>query len=421
MSRARAGNAGARDLGPSAARPALSCDFGSDPAGSARDALDLLIVGAGPCGLAVGVAAKERGLRYLVLDKGTVAHSLIGYPYYMTFFSTAERLEIGGVPFAIPDPKPTRREALAYYRRVVRHHALAVRQYEEVAEIEEVGAAASLPSPCFRVRSVCRRRGGRGEARLYAARAVAIATGGFGEPNRLDFPGGQNPSADGRIVHYYREPYPYFEQDVIVVGGGNSAVEAALELHRNGVRVRMVHFGAAFDRGVKPWVRPDIDNRIAAGEIPMHWRSRIAAVGPDTAAVTNQDTGATAEHSADWILAMTGWRADHALLHALGVRTDPRTGVPAHDPATMETNIRGAYVAGVIAAGFDANKIFIENGREHGARIAAAVYGASAAPDASSVSPGAPASLGDNASTPTGAPSPSPSRKAAGGSTSLRT
>lgn len=343
--------------------------------------------------MAVGVAAKQFGLRYAVLDKGCVAQSLIRYPYYMTFFSTAERLEIGGVPFAIPDPKPTRREALAYYRHVVRHHDLAVRQYEDVQEIEAA-------SPRFRVRAVCRRPGGRGEARSYAAGAVVVATGGFGDPNRLELSGGPDPYPEARIVHYYREPYPYFGQDVIVVGGGNSAVEAALDLHRNGVRVRMVHFGAVFDRGVKPWVRPDIRNRIASGDIPMHWRSRIAAVGPDTATVSHQETGASVEHPADWILAMTGWRPDHALLHGLGVRAHPESGIPTHDPATMETNVPGVYVAGVVAAGFDANKIFIENGREHGARIAAAVYA--------------------SASTPTDAPSPLPSRKVAGGATSRR-
>ena len=378
------------------------------PSESSDHALDLLVVGAGPCGLAVGAAARERGLRYVVLDKGCIAQSLIRYPYYMTFFSTAERLEIGGVPFAIPDPKPTRREALAYYRHVVRHHDLDVRQYEEVVGVE-VGSETSALR--FRVRAACRRPGGRGEARGYSARAVVVATGGFGEPNRLELPGGPDRYPDDRIVHYYREPYPFVGQDVIVVGGGNSAVEAALELCRNGVRVRMVHFGAVFDRGVKPWVRPDIKNRIAAGEIPMHWRSRIAAVGPDAATVAHQETGAATEYPADWILAMTGWRPDHALLHGLGVRTDPKTGVPAHDPATMETNVPGAYVAGVIAAGFDANKIFIENGREHGARIAAAVYGASRSAGASTSS----------ASTPTGGPSPSPSRSVAGGSTSLRT
>ena len=157
-----------------------------------------------------------------------------------------------------------------------------------------------------------------------------------------------------------------------VVGGGNSAVEAALELHRNGVRVRMVHFLDAFDRGVKPWVRPDIDNRIADGEIPMHWRSRVARLGPGTATIAREDAGAATEVPCDWVLAMTGWRPDRTLLHSLGVRTDPRTGIPDHDRATMETNVPGVYIAGVIAAGFDANKIFIENGREHGGLIAAA-------------------------------------------------
>lgn len=366
-----------------------------------RDAapLDLVIVGAGPCGLAAAVAAKERGLRHAILDRGCVAHSLTQYPYYMTFFSTAERLEIGGVPFAIPDPKPTRREALAYYRHVVRHHGLEVRQYEEATAVERDArpdrdaephspapggtVASSGPDrdaepPAFRVRT--RRTGPyAGRSRPTAtlrAWAVVIATGGFGAPNRLALSG--SPGSDGyppNIVHYYKEPHPYFGQDVVVVGGGNSAVETALELHRNGVRVRMAHFGSGFDRGVKPWVRPDIDNRIAHGDIPMHWRSRVAGVrtGRGKVVLVDEATGASSEHPADWVLAMTGWTPDDALLTSLGVETDPETGIPAHDPATMETNVPGVYVAGVVAAGFDANKIFIENGRQHGALIAAHV------------------------------------------------
>lgn len=323
-----------------------------------RGPLDLVIVGAGPCGLATAVAAKARGLRFAVLDRGTVTHSLTKYPYYMTFFSTAERLEIGGVPFAIPDARPTRRQALAYYRQVVRHHGLTVRQYEEVTAIaRERGHGA------FRV--LTRRK-------TLAARAVVIATGGFGDPNRLEL-GGSSEPYPRNVVHYYKEPYPYFGQDAVVVGGGNSAVETALELYRNGVRVRMVHFADGFDRGVKPWVRPDIDNRIKDGEIPMHWLSRVTAVRGRTATVRCEATGKAAEYPADWVLAMTGWRPDPALLKNLGVETDPKTGIPAHDPATMETNVPGAYVAGVIAAGYDANKIFIENGREHGDRIAAHV------------------------------------------------
>ena len=358
--------------------------------------LDLAIVGAGPCGLAVAVAAKEEGLRHAVFDRGCITESLTHYPYYMTFFSTAERLEIGGVPFTIPEAKPTRQQALAYYRRVVAHHGLKVRQYEEVTGIERDSAGATTgprnQSPATSADSgfVLSTRTRAGRDRRVRARAVVIATGGFGKPNRLDLEDGQ---PHDRVIHYYREPYPFFDQDVTVVGGGNSAVEAALELYRNGVRVRMVHFLDVFDRGVKPWVRPDIDNRIASGEIPMHWGSRVARLGPGTATIVRDspgtatqepdaadpatealpDPGVAMEVPCDWVLAMTGWRPDRTLLHSLGVRTDPRTGIPDHDRATMETNVPGVYIAGVIAAGFNANKIFIENGREHGGLIATAV------------------------------------------------
>ena len=335
--------------------------------------LDVVIVGAGPCGLAAAVAVQEAGLTYVVLDRGCITESLTHYPYYMTFFSTAERLEIGGVPFTIPEPKPTRREALAYYRRVVAHHGLEVRQYVEVTAVvgqnraEMADKSGGDVSGLGRSGFVVHTRSRDGQEGRLLARAVVIATGGFGEPNRLDLESG-DPA--GRVIHYYKEPYPFFDQDVTVVGGGNSAVEAALELYRNGVRVRMVHFLEVFDRGVKPWVRPDIDNRIASGEIPMHWGSRVARLGPGTATIVRDDAGAVTEVACDWVLAMTGWRPDRALLHGLGVATDPVTGIPEHDATTMETNVPGVYIAGVIAAGYNANKIFIENGREHGALIA---------------------------------------------------
>ena len=337
------------------------------------DPLDLVIVGAGPCGLAAAVAAKESGLSHIVIDRGCITESLTHYPYYMTFFSTAERLEIGGVPFTIPEPKPTRREALAYYRHVVAHHGLRVRQYEDVTGVvrgdagEAADDAGSDGRESGRSGFVVHTRTRDGQVGRLFARAVVIATGGFGEPNRLELDGGD---PDGRVIHYYKDPYPFFDQDVTVVGGGNSAVEVALELCRNGVRVRMVHFLDVFDRGVKPWVRPDIDNRIASGEIPMHWGSRVARLGPGTATIVRDEGGEATEVANDWVLAMTGWRPNRALLHGLGVETDPVTGIPRHDPVTMETNVPGVYIAGVIAAGFNANRIFIENGREHGALIA---------------------------------------------------
>ena len=319
------------------------------------DHLELIVVGAGPCGIAVGAAAKRAGKSCVLFDKGCVTNSLIGYPYYMTFFSTAVLLEVGGVPFTIPEPKPTRREALAYYRRVVEHWQLDVRQYEEVVSIEGREGA-------FTVRTRMR----DGAAASYTAAAVVIATGGFDRPNPLGVPGESLP----KVRHEYREPYPYYDSDVLVVGGGNSAVEAALELYRNGARVSMVHFADALDR-IKPWVVPDITNRIEKREIPMHWRHRVAEIRPSSVLLRSEVDGGCSEIPNDFVLALTGWHADYSLLASLGVEVDDGTGIPSHDPATMRTNVPGVYLAGVIAAGHDANKIFIENGREHGGLIVA--------------------------------------------------
>ena len=317
---------------------------------------ELIVVGAGPCGIAVGAAAKRAGLSCVLFDKGCVTSSLVGYPYYMTFFSTAVLLEVGGVPFTIPESKPTRREALAYYRRVVEHWQLDVRQYEEVVSV--TGREGH-----FAIRT----RSAGDEETPYLAGAVVIATGGFHEPSWLDVPGEQL----DKVRHYYREPYPYYAQDVLVVGAGNSAVEAALELYRNGVRVSLVHFDDGLDSGVKPWVLPDIKNRIDKGEIPAYWRHRVTEIRPTSVVLRSEDSGATREIPNDFVVAMTGWRADHDPLRSLGVTIDEATDVPSHDPATMETNVPGVYLAGVIAAGHDANKIFIENGREHGELIVA--------------------------------------------------
>jgi len=319
------------------------------------DRFELIVVGAGPCGIAVGAAAKRAGLSCVLLDKGCVTNSLIGYPYYMTFFSTAVLLEVGGVPFTIPEPKPTRREALAYYRKVVEHWQLDVRQYEEVVAIE--GREGD-----FTVRT----RRNDGTTGTHSAAGVVVATGGFDRPNELGVPG----ESLAKVRHEYREPYPYYDSDVLVIGGGNSAVEAALELHRNGSRVAMVHFGDALDR-IKPWVVPDITNRLEKREIPMYWRHRVAEIRQSSVVLKSEQSGERTEITNDFVLALTGWHADHTLLASLGVQIDGVTGIPAHDPATMQTNVPGVYLAGVIAAGHDANKIFIENGREHGELVVA--------------------------------------------------
>jgi thioredoxin reductase (NADPH) len=317
---------------------------------------DLLVVGAGPCGIAVGAAAQKAGLSCALFDKGCITASLINYPYYMTFFSTARMLEIGDVPFTIPTDKPTRRDALAYYRFVVRHWDTDVRQYEAVEEI--TGSEGE-----FTVRTRC----ADGTEGSYRADAVVIAIGGFHQPNLLGVEGEDLP----KVLHYYKEPYPFYDQDVLVVGAGNSAVESALEMYRNGVRVTLVHFLDKIDRGVKPWVVPDIENRLKNREIAVYWKHRLHEVRPGSVALKSDETGEVTEVANDFVVAMTGWRADPRILRSLGVTVDDETGIPTHEPTTMATNVPGIYIAGVIAAGHNANKIFIENGREHGGRIVA--------------------------------------------------
>ncbi|MBT8398286.1 MAG: YpdA family putative bacillithiol disulfide reductase [Gemmatimonadetes bacterium] len=324
------------------------------------DPIDIAVVGAGPCGIAVGAAAKKANMSALLFDKGCVGASIVNYPYYMRFFSTADRLEIAGIPWAIPEKNPSRQEALVYYRSVAEHFALDVRQYETVESI--TGSKGS-----FLLRS--RRMSGREQE--YEAKTIVMATGGFHAPNMLEVPGEDLP----KVLHYYKEPYPFYDQDVLVVGGSNSAVEASLEMFRNGVRVTMVHFLDKLDNGVKSWVVPDISNRLEQGEIKVHWKHRVAEVTPETVVLRHEETGKLLELKNDWVVALTGWRPNPTLLYDLGVNVDPETGIPAHDPVSMETNVPGVHIAGVLAAGNNANKIFIENGKAHGGQIVEALVG----------------------------------------------
>ncbi len=328
------------------------------------DFIDLAVVGAGPCGIAVGTAAATAGLRATLYDRGCITNSLVDYPYYMTFFSTARKLEIGGVPFSIAASKPNRREALTYYRRVVEHYDLDVHQYEEITSIEGQRGDFLLHTKT--------RAGAEGTLR---AKAVVVATGGFHEPNYLDVPGEDLP----KVKHYYQEPYPFYDQDVLVVGAGNSSVESALETYRAGARVTMVHIFDEIDRGVKPWVVPDIQNRLKNGEIAVYWRHRIQEIRLTSVVLWNMDSEETVEIPNDWVLAMTGWRPDRHFISGLGIDIDDETGIPSHTPDTMESNVPGIYIAGVLAAGYNANKIFIENGKFHGPKIVEAV--ASSLPD----------------------------------------
>jgi len=316
--------------------------------------IDIAVIGAGPCGIAVGAAAADAGARAVLFDKGCITSSIVDYPYYMRFFSTADRLEVGGVPWAIPEKNPSRQEALVYYRRVVEHFGMEVRQYERVEAI--TGSEGN-----FRLTT----RTKDGSEDEIQARVLVMATGGFHGPNLLGVPGEDLP----KVLHYYKEPYPFYDQDVLVVGGRNSAVESALELFRAGARVSLVHFLDWIDDGVKPWVIPDITNRLEQGQIAVHWRHRVSEIAPGSVKLRDEDTGATTTVPNDWVLAMTGWHPNPVLLRMVGVEIDTESGIPQHDPSTMETNVPGVFLAGVLAAGNDANKIFIENGRAHGRLI----------------------------------------------------
>jgi thioredoxin reductase (NADPH) len=314
----------------------------------------IAVIGAGPCGIGVGIAARRVGLSCTLFDKGAVASSIGNYPVFMTFFSTAERLEIGDVPFTIAGEKPTRREAIRYYQRLVRHFDLDVRQFRSVEQV-----SGSKGSFLLETRSLA------GQPETFEAANLVIATGYFDHPNRVGVPGEDLP----QVSHGYREGYRYFRQRVVIVGGGNSAVDAALELHRWDANVTIVHLEAALDKGVKPWVLPDITARLRDGDINAVFRSRVTRITPSAVMLCDEDTGTTNELAADHVLLMTGYTPDPALLRSLGVTFDPQSGKPHHDPATMQTNVAGVFIAGVVAAGNDANKVFIENGRHHGRLI----------------------------------------------------
>src|SRR5258708_34378093 len=328
------------------------------------DSVDLLIVGAGPCGLAAAISAIRAGLSVAVVDAGVWVRTIAQSPTYATFFSTAEKLSLGDIPFVVATEKPTRRDALAYYRTIVRHFRLPVHQNERVVRI--TGAAGH-----FRGETVL--PGGR--AVLRHAKAVVIATGYFGSPNLIRVPGEGLP----HVTHIYREGHEAFDQSVVVAGGGNSAAEAALDLYRCGARVTLVHFGPSFDKKIKPWVLPDFGNRVKEGSIAARWNARITTIEPDRVTIESGTTQATLP--ATRVYLMTGFAPNVDLLRGMGVPIDAKTGIPAHDSNTLETSIPGVFIAGVVVAGFDANKVFIENGRFHGDRIVARLIGKGAPPE----------------------------------------
>jgi thioredoxin reductase (NADPH) len=314
---------------------------------------ELVVVGAGPCGLAAAIAATQAGLGCVVLDRRTIVSTIERYPLQMTFFSTPERIEIGGIPFIASHEKPTRADGLIYYRRVAEHFRLDVRPREDVVTVHrEQDGGFTL--------DVARAQ----DTKRYRAANVVFATGYYDNPNFLNIPGEDLP----HVAHYFLEGHPYWHRRVLVIGAGNSSVDAALECWRAGATVTMVHFAEGFDRTVKAWVLPDITNRVKEGSIAVRWRTRVRAITPTEVELVS-DAGAIERLPCDAVLAMTGYHADTSLLRQLGVSVDESSGVPAHDERSMATPIEGIYLAGVIASGNDANRLFIENARGHGELI----------------------------------------------------
>ena len=312
---------------------------------------DAVVVGAGPTGLACGIELKQRGVSTVLIDKGCVVNSIYNYPTHMVFFTTPELLEIGGLPMTSLNEKPGRTEALKYYRRVAEYYQLDIHQYERVLEIEG-------DDRDFLVRT---------SKAQYATRKIVLATGYYDLPNMLNVPGEQL----DKVIHYYREPHPYYDHDVVVVGAKNSAAIAALELHWTGARVTMVHRGAAISDRVKYWIKPNIENRIKSGEIQAYFKSHLLEIQPKAVVLDTPDGQVTVKN--DFVFAMTGYRPDLEFLESLGIRLDPVSQRPRTNPDTLESDRPGIFLAGVIVAGMHTNEIFIENGRFHGKKIAEAI------------------------------------------------
>ena len=326
-----------------------------NPTQSERPIYDLLVIGAGPTGMACAIEAQRTGFTAVLVDKGCLCNSLFHYPAHMTFFTTPELLEIGDMPFSSPNQKPTRSEALEYYRKVAEHYALDVRQYETVERV--TGADGD-----FTVHTIDR----FARQLTHRARKVALTIGYYDLPNYLDIPG-ENLS---KVKHYYHEPHPYFGLDVLVIGGKNSAAIAALDLWRHGARVTLVHRGPEVRPHVKYWILPDINNRIKNGEIKAHFSSAVTNITEDEVMVETPEGAVTLKNH--FVFALTGYHPDFDFLERIGIKLDAANDrCPVCDPATLESNVPGIYLGGVIVAGERTNEIFIENGRFHGQLIAA--------------------------------------------------
>lgn len=315
---------------------------------SSSEQFDIAVIGAGPAGLSCAIEGVKAGLKVVTFDQGSVVDAIRRFPTNLVWFSTPELLEIGDVPFVVPALRPTRVDTIKYYQKVATHYRLDVRTFESVTGVKKEGNLFAISTS-------------RGET--HRSRTTVVATGYFDHPNRLDVPGEDLP----HVAHYYDEPFKYCGSNVLVVGGRNSAVEAALDLYRNGARVTLVHRGTRLSEGVKYWILPDIENRIRAGQITGLFGSIVREIGRDE--VQLRSPGGDRTVPADFVFVLVGYSPDTSRLVDYGIDVDPSTLAPRHNPETFETSVSGLYVAGSVVAGRDTNKIFVENGRLHGATI----------------------------------------------------
>jgi thioredoxin reductase (NADPH) len=315
---------------------------------------DVIVIGAGPCGLSAAIELQRIGLSPLLIEKNCIVHSIYLYPTHLQFFSTPELLEIGDYPFTTPNEKPNRQEALVYYRQVALRENLRIHSYEEVTEIEKQQDGYHVHT-----------KNKFGRKISYRARFVVVATGYFDHPNLLGIPGEDLP----KVTHYYKEAHPYTGMKVAIIGGNNSAVDAAMDLLRVGAEVTLVYRGQSYSPSIKPWVRPIFESMVSKNRVRMLFNSHVQEIGEDSIQI--QTDGTQIEIANDFVLALTGFRPDRTLLTSLGIEINQETGAPLFNSETMETNLEGFYVAGVVASSkYDANEIFIETGRKHGLHIA---------------------------------------------------
>ncbi|REJ08944.1 YpdA family putative bacillithiol disulfide reductase [Halobacillus trueperi] len=316
----------------------------------------VIIIGGGPCGMSAAIELQKEGIEPLIIEKGNIVNSIYHYPTHQTFFSSSEKLEIGNIPFITERQKPVRNEALAYYRAVAGREDLRVNTYEKVTQVERNDHGFIIQSQT-----------GDGEGKSYRANQIVIATGYYDQPNYMNVKGEDLP----KVKHYFKEGHPYYKKKVVIIGGKNSAADAALELEKSGAHITVLYRGEDYSKSIKPWILPQFEALVRKGIIDMEFCANVKEITKDE--VVYECLGQEKRIENDFVFAMTGYRPDHAFLTKMGVEMDEETGRPTFDEDTMETNVEGIYIAGVIAAGYNNNEIFIENGRHHGGKIAKAM------------------------------------------------